>query len=1138
MTELKPFSPKVGALGDAVITTQLVFKTGINMSKFNELVTKLREVFQIDRPELDFGVYRILNARADEINEYLEKRLKEKVEKALATGNAANLGQLQEDLKKAEQGAEALGVSPDAVPKVQEIKEKIAQYSTGANENENAVFSHLLTFFSRYYDNGDFISQRRYKGDTYAIPYAGEEVMLHWANKDQYYIKSGENFSNYSFKLQDGRVVHFRLIAADTAKDNRKDNDKERRFVLAEQKIVTRMDDEGDEYDDEIFPVEEITKKDAEGKETKELIIRFEYKAMPKGSKQDKLVEAAVDAVLADSAVASRWLDLSKREPTEKNPKRTLLEKQLSNYTTKNTADYFIHKNLGKFLRGELDFYIKNEVMHLDDVQNAEAFSDIEKSLRMIQCLRSIALDLIKFLAQLEDFQKKLWTKKKFVVQADYCITLDLVPESLFELIIKNERQITEWKKLYAIEDFEGYSESLSIEFLKKYKYLVIDTSNFDSSFRSTLLQSIDNFDQKCNGLLLHGDNYHGLRLIRNKFLDQVKCVYLDPPYNTDVSAIPYKNNYRHSSWATMMNDRLALVQQTMSPASACYVSIDKNERDSLIGAMNQAFGEDNKVEELIWIQNTNDGRAKTFSTNHEYIEVFSKDLKAAEEDYSLFREPKPGFEQVMLLVAELNPDYPSVNDIEAKLRSLYKDNKQSFKARIEAQGLDYSEEKRNDPWNGVYQYKFAEYRDQEGRYVEEFRAKEVGAKIWVFRESDWTIMEADQKQSGTTKDPENPNYRYYRPNHPITGKPVSMPSRGWKGTQFIDPKYPKRNSWESLINDNRIACGADESKVPQQKRFLHEVETNVAKSIIVDYSDGEKETTNLFGRKGVFLAPKHTNFVGKFVRQATSKNSWVLDIFGGSGSTAGAVIECNRADELDRNFILMETNTYIDSTILPRIKKTVFASKWRNGKPESHDGVSLCLKFQRLESYEDALNNLELKKPKADLFDNNPELKDDYLLNYMLDVESRGSLLSTDDFKKPFDYTMKIAVDSAGAFAEQKVDLVETFNYLVGLTVKHIDAQPERGFVSVTGTLPSNETCLVLWRDCEKIDYEGLNKLCDKLALNPADNEFDVVYINGDHNIPTVLTQTAEEGGETRVLKLRQIEPEFLERMFAEEDV
>jgi adenine-specific DNA-methyltransferase len=129
----------------------------------------------------------------------------------------------------------------------------------------------------------------------------------------------------------------------------------------------------------------------------RKLIIRFEYAAQPKGTKQEALVTKAVEAVLADAAVKARWLALGNRAPTEKNPQRTLLEKHLSDYTTKNTADYFIHKDLGGFLRRELDFYIKNEVMHLDDVQNAGAFADIEKNLRMIQCLRSIALELITF---------------------------------------------------------------------------------------------------------------------------------------------------------------------------------------------------------------------------------------------------------------------------------------------------------------------------------------------------------------------------------------------------------------------------------------------------------------------------------------------------------------------------------------------------------------------------------------------------------------------------------------------------------------------------------------------------------------------------------------------------------------------
>ena len=227
------------------------------MSKYDDLVKKLKEIFQIDRPELDFGVYRILNSRSVEVNDYLEKRLKAKVSESLAASGAADAAGLQKELKEKVAQYSADGLNPDSVPKVREIREKIAVYTAGASEYENAVFTHLLTFFSRYYDKGDFISQRRYKGDTYAIPYAGEEVMLYWANKDQYYTKSGENFSNYAFKLDDGRTVRFRLVTADTAKDNRKDNDKDRRFVLIEKHTRTLTDEEGDEYEEELLPIAE-----------------------------------------------------------------------------------------------------------------------------------------------------------------------------------------------------------------------------------------------------------------------------------------------------------------------------------------------------------------------------------------------------------------------------------------------------------------------------------------------------------------------------------------------------------------------------------------------------------------------------------------------------------------------------------------------------------------------------------------------------------------------------------------------------------------------------------------------------------------------------------------------------------------
>ena len=186
-------------------------------------------------------------------------------------------------------------------------------------------------------------------------------------------------------------------------------------------------------------------------------------------------------------------------------------------------------------------------------------------------------------------------------------------------------------------------------------------------------------------------------------------------------------------------------------------------------------------------------------------------------------------------------------------------------------------------------------------------------------------------------------------------------------------------------------------------------------------------------------------------------------------------------------------------------------------------------------------LNNLQLKRDDAQqtLFDTLPqETKEDYLLRYMLEIESRGSLLSVEQFDKPFDCKLKVTVDSAGAYEERTIDLVETFNYLIGLRVKHIDMHWDKGFVTVTGWLSSGEKTLVLWRDVERVDYEQLNRLCNKLAINPADSEFEVVYINGDHNIPAVFTSTEAEGGITKTLKIRQIEAEFLNRMFAVDDV
>lgn len=1026
------------------------------MSKYDDLVRKLKEIFQIDRPELDFGIYRILNARVSEINDYLENGLKSKVAESLAVSSAGNLDALQKELKDKEAQYRADGIDPDNVPKVKDLRQKIADMGSGGAEHENAVFTHLLTFFSRYYDKGDFISQRRFKGDTYAIPYAGEEVVLHWANKDQYYTKSGENFSNYSFKLDDGRTVKFRLVAADTAKDNRKDNDKERLFVLIDGHTRTLLDENGEEYEQEYLPIEEVGN---------ELVIRFDYKAMPKGSKQDVLVSKAVDTIFADLAVQARWLDLGRREPTEKNPQRTLLEKCLTSYTTKNSADYFIHKDLGGFLRRELDFYIKNEVMHLDDVQSAEKFSDIEKSLRLIQTLRAIALDLIIFLSQLEDFQKKLWLKKKFVVSTNYCITLDRIPENLFQDVLANKKQWEQWFDL-GVWDKESPG---TLDDLRSGKYRMIDTCLFELDFLYKLVSGIDEIDTFADGLLVNSENYQAVRLLENRYKNEVDLVYLDPPYNTDATPILYKNGYKDSSWATLMAERIAASNKLLSSEGVTAYAIDDTEA-SLLKEIIKQENSDKDIFQCIVEHYPGSGTGRSnVSRTHEYC---------------LFSVPK-------------DLDILRGDSVEDGVRT------RGFR--------------------------------RAGTGDNNFRIGNPGRPESFFA----VLVDKDTFEVKGAEPPPQP---------PVKGNySLEDTKDGLKRIYPIGENGEERvwslsyEGGKKAIEDGRIIS----SKNFVISRVYHDSERRLLLPSIWQGSQynattgGTNLLTAMFGGAGLFSYPKSLGNMERVLDAVLydKDESLTVDIFGGSGTTAHAVINRNRKYETRHKYALVEMGAHSDSVLKQRIMKAICSATWSDGKPSAPEtGISHCLKVLKLESYEDTLNNIQLKQTTAQqslLQSLSSEAKEEYLLNYMLDIESRGSLLSVEQFNKPFDCKLKVTVDSAGAYEERTIDLVETFNYLIGLRVRHVDMQIDRGFVAVTGVLPSGEKTLVLWRDVEILSYDELNRLCDKLAINPADSEFDVVYINGDHNIPAVFTSTEAEGGITKTLKIRQIEPEFMHRMF-----
>lgn len=218
--------------------------------KFEQLKSLLEDLFQLDQPDLDFGLYKIMHARSKEITQFLENELLPQVKEAFGHYQSADKAAIQEELDTKIQQYEDDGVDPDTVPRVQELRQKLADEAVDIGSLENEVFDHLYSFFRRYYHEGDFLAKRVYKPGVYAIPYEGEEVKLHWANRDQYYVKSSEYLRDYSFKLRphaesNPMRVHFKLVDATEGEhgDNKSSNG-DRVFILASEDFIAEEDGE------------------------------------------------------------------------------------------------------------------------------------------------------------------------------------------------------------------------------------------------------------------------------------------------------------------------------------------------------------------------------------------------------------------------------------------------------------------------------------------------------------------------------------------------------------------------------------------------------------------------------------------------------------------------------------------------------------------------------------------------------------------------------------------------------------------------------------------------------------------------------------------------------------------------------
>ena len=1007
------------------------------------LKDKLREMFQLDQADLDFGIYRIMNAKRDEVERFLDHDLLPQVKNALEQYQPAELVETQAKLEKAIEGAKAAGIDPETAPSVKKLREEMTQ-GVDVNRLEEEVYSHLATFFSRYYHGGDFMSLRRYKAGVYALPYEGEEVKLHWANADQYYIKSSESFQSYAIKVPQTipavpgatgtivpRRVRFDLASAGTERDNVKASaDKERRFILDQDQPLS-MD--GDE-----------------------LIIHFHYQPDEEKRTQKDLNTLAVDTVLglADDAPVlanieewSFWKEaLAAKSPTKSNADRTVLDKHLNDYTAKNSFDYFIHKDLGGFLRRELDFFIKNEIMFLDDIESNTA-PRVEQYLSKIKVLRSIAHKFIDFLAQLEDFQKKLWLKKKFVLETNWLVTLNKVPEDLFGTIVANADQREEWVKLFAIDGIKGdlgggvdYAAPLTVEFLKANPFLVLDTAFFDDAFKDALLASFEDIDEEAGGLLVHGENFQALNLLHPRYREQVKCIYIDPPYNTDAGPINYKNGYKSSSWATLINDRLSSSIRLLQQDGNLCATIDDFQQKELGFIIESTFGKEN-IAGTVSIRINPSGRPTPSGL-------------AQSHEYAIFAHKSAGamLEKLPRSDAQMKR-YKETDQLGNYMWELFR-----------KRGSNSERKDRPSLYYPIY-VSGSEIRVPEMKWDERLRM--------------WTPLE-DPNENETVSYPldDNDVERTWRwKQDQITSCPSNFLAREKDGKVIIYYKFR-----------------------PSDDGVLPLTSWSDAKYSATEHGTGYVK--NMFKEYNVFSYPKSIYAVEDCVSilGLRSSGGYCLDYFGGSGTTAHAVMNLNRKDHKDRRYILVEMGEYFDPVTRARIQKAAYSSDWKDGNPISRDGISHLCKYIRLESYEDCLDNLTLSRTpdQQKLVDEHDRFREDYMLRYMLDVEAKGSVLDLSAFADPFGYKLSVVRDDERKAVS--VDLVETFNYLLGLRVK--TRERVRDVLEITGTSPDGERVLVLWRTIADKDNDALDDWFQKRGYNARDMEFDVIYVNGDNNI------------------------------------
>lgn len=381
--------------------------------------------------------------------------------------------------------------------------------------------------------------------------------------------------------------------------------------------------------------------------------------------------------------------------------------------------------------------------------------------------------------------------------------------------------------------------------------------------------------DPDSGNLIVQGDNLDALKALLPRYAGQVKCIYIDPPYNTGNEGWVYNDNVnspeirrwlgevvgkegetldRHDRWLCMMYPRLVLLKQFLRDDGAIFVSIDDNEVGNLQTLMREVFGSANEIATVVW-EKGKKGDSKLVSVTHEYIVAFARNKALLKEHKVRWRRKKPGVDAVL--------------DQYEQLREKHGDNH----ALVRKEMMDwYRALPKGDPRKAHKHYNWSDGR---GLYFpDNFHGPDDG------REN-------------------RPRYPIL---HPVTQQPCAIPSTGWR--------WEESTTKAALAEDPpRIHFGKDHTTIPNRKSYLAEVDEEPMMSVF--YKDGRAATLEVEAilGTGAFPFPKDSEVIADLIGMVAEPGDLVLDSFGGSGTTAHAVLKLNQNSGRAIRFILVELN-------------------------------------------------------------------------------------------------------------------------------------------------------------------------------------------------------------------------------------